>query len=151
MLELECVIGKEWHTSNWAKFYVSGLNDVMTLEEEIRSDNHHRYHLWAIDPDTEKAAGTLFAVFLQEGDKYGSKSFYFFICLICSDQTDKKIEASRGEGYIEGSFKIIAKALTKTKAPRLMEWWNNGPQNKKFALACADKINKRGAKQPPLL
>ena len=149
---MEFLIGKEFHSSSWSKFYVRGLEDITSLEENGRQDNHHYYNFYCIDPDvqTSKIEGCLFTVFIQEGDKHGTKRFQFYICEVDFQSEIQFIEAKQGEGYIEGHFKVLAEGVGKTKAPRLMGWWQQ-EQTKEFALACGEKIKVRGAKQPPVV
>ena len=150
MASIEYVNGNESHSSNWGKYYVKGLEEWAVKEdfEENRQDRHHSYQGYvALDvPD-----GTMFTIFEQNGDKRGTDTFIFSICVAGSDAT-KRDHGEYGSGFCEGNYRVVAIGNTKTKAPRLMGWWIDS-ENKtlEFAEACAVAITKRGQKDAPVI
>jgi hypothetical protein len=146
--EIEFLQGQESHTSYWGKFYVKGLEEFECKEDDPRNrrDSHHRYtfNVCLSVPDT-----TLFSVFIQDGSKRGTDLYEFYICEVDSTEPTQEISHNYTGCDIKGRFKIIAQATTKTKAPRLLEWWNSHPKTKETALLCAKYIDKRGQKTLP--
>ena len=146
MAYIEFVQGQESHTSNWGKFYVKGLEAFVVREDHDlnRKDGHHSYQCFA----GEIPVGTVFTLFEQDGTKRGTDTFKFLVCEIVEGE-DSNHSTEYGSGFFEGSFRVIAEGLTKTKAPRLMEWWNSGDKTLAFAEHCAAHIDKRGLKTLP--
>lgn len=150
MSNIEFVQGQESHSSNWGKYYVKGLEKWQVKEDfecEI-NDRHHNYNGYVCNDVPE---GTIFTIFEQSGNKHGTDTFYFLICQATDEQVEKD-KADYGRAFIEGNFKILVRAEGKTKAPRLMGWWNDSKDHSlAFANHCAIYINKRGIKElPPL-
>lgn len=143
---IEYVQGSEQHSSNWAKFYVKGLEEWAAKEDfaENRRDSHHQYQGYTC---LEVPAGTMFSVFIQDGNKWGTDKFRFLVCEVVD--ASEKIGVSYGSGFIEGAFRVVAEGSGNTKAPRLMDWWIGGPKTLAYAEACAAAINKRGQKAAP--
>lgn len=148
MASIEFVQGNEQHSSYWGKFYVKGLEEWESREDDERNkkDNHHSYQCYVC---LKVPAGTMFSVFLQDGDKYGTDTFEFYLCRVGGKNKQATIKHNYTECDVTGSFEVIAKGLTKTKAPRLMDWWNNSPQTLATAKRCAKYIDKRGQKTLP--
>lgn len=124
----------------------------MTQEdsERDRFDRHHFYRTYIIDPEKD-ADGEIFSVFNQHGNKYGTKDLEFQICQINSEYDFKEIFPFFGNnGLVRGKFAILAYAEGKTKALRLLEWWNQVPHTRPHAIACGERIKRRGVKTPPL-
>jgi hypothetical protein len=45
MSQIEFVIGKEWHNSNWGKYYVKGLENWQVREDsEYNQKNTHHFY-----------------------------------------------------------------------------------------------------------
>ena len=149
MANIEYVEGTETHSSYWGKFYVKGLETWRVKEDfdENQRDKHHSYQGYACNDIPET---TVFSVFYQDGNKRGTDVYRFYICVAYNDVTET-INVPYGSGKIVGNFRIIVQGLTKTLAPRLMDWWNNSPYEKSVELAehCAANINKRGLKNLP--
>lgn len=148
MGNVEFVHGQESHSSNWGKFYIKGLETFQAKEDfsENRNDNHHNYNGYVCN---DVPVGTIFTVFEQSGDKRGTDVYKFAICEITDDETNKW-ETSYGSGKLIGNYRILTIGDTKTKSPRLMDWWIKS-QNKSLAFAkwCDAHINKRGMKELP--
>lgn len=145
---IEFKSGKEEHSSSWGSFYVKGLEEwrEKDLDSDFnRYDAHHSYTQYMCDSVPE---GQVFSVYVRDGDKKGTKTSEFYICKV-----------SDGAGHIfnhytqcdcSGNFEVVAKGLTKTKAPRLMAWWNgNGEKSLALAERCAKYIDTRGQKELP--
>ena len=148
MNEIEFVIGKEWHTSYWGKYYVKGLENWQVKEDsELNcNDKHHfyQYYLCLDVPD-----GTVFSIFEQSGDKRGTDQFCFSLCVV-DESAESKDRANYGKGYCQGRYRTIIKTDTKIKSSRLLEWWSNSPDKSiEFAQHCASYIQKRGIKALP--
>ena len=146
MANIEYVHGCESHTSTWRKFYVRGLEEWKAKEDfaQERNDKHYCYNGYCCNDVPE---GCVFTVFCQAGNKRGTDTFEFYICESTNDQVET-IQLS--PCYCQGNFRIIAQGLTKTKAPRLMDWWINSPDKSlAFAIHCANYIDKRGLKKIP--
>lgn len=146
-IELEFVQGQESHSSYWGKFYIKGLEKFQVAEDfmQNRRDRHHSYQGYVV---LGAPSGTLFSIFEQNGSKRGTETFRFAICVIADEFCDWQTEY--GAGFVRGNFKIIAKADSRIKAPRLMGWWNNGgDQSLELAEHCAAYIDKRGMKELP--
>ena len=148
---IEFVQGRESHTSNWGKFYVKGLEPWAVREDfpEDRNDRHHQYS-GRVCPDVPQ--GTWFTIFEQNGNKRGTDTFVFSICRVTAEKIET-YNAEYGSGKILGNYEVVVQATGKTKAPRLMGWWQSRPQGRdaQWAIYCANHINKRGCKDlPPL-
>lgn len=144
------VSGNEQHSSSWGKFYVKGLEKFVVKEDHVsnRHDNHHNYQCW----EGEVPMGTVFTVFEQDGDKHGTDTFKFTILQAVEDGDEQHIRASYGSGEMSGHWIVLASADTKTKAPRLMDWWQKKPANVDAAIWAkhlAQYIDKRGVKNVP--
>lgn len=149
--EIEFVQGNESHTSTWAKYYIKGL-ESFTCKEDHALARHDRHHSYSCHVGIEIPDGTLFTIYEQSGDSRGTNAFCFQICVI--DSTfEHKDDAEYADGFCNGNFRVIAQGLTKTKAPRLMGWWNdnNNPKTFEFAKHCEKYINKRGVSIIPEL
>ena len=156
---LEFVQGNESHSSNWGNFYIKGLEKYQVKEEfpENRYDKHSSYQGYCCYvPD-----GVIFTISEKSGDKYGTSIHEFAICVSDSFKEDHK-EGEKweewypeyGDGFLKGNFRVLARGVGKTKAPRLEEWWATLPkssQNEKLALHLGKYIEKRGVKNPPAL
>lgn len=141
---IEFVQGNESHTSNWGKFYVRGLEAVAVKEDHESNirDGHHSYQCHVAN---EVPAGTVFTIFEQDGNKRGTDTFIFKIC-VAGGETQKH-KSVYGSGFVEGQFTVIAQATGKTKSPRLMRWWDERPAGGDllaYARHCAAHIDKRG-------
>ncbi|MGL4497510.1 MAG: hypothetical protein ACRC78_03150 [Planktothrix sp.] len=146
MMEIEFCNGSETHTSNWGKYYVKGLEKYAVKEDGGIYDRHHTYTNYFV---CEAQKGIIFSIFEQNGDKRGTDDFIFSICEVSEETTDDR--SAYGKGFCKGNFKVLATSgNSKTKAPRLMDWWINSDKTRDFALACAVQINKRGAKAAPV-
>lgn len=150
--EVEYISGQESHTSNWGKFYVKGLEKVVVKEDHSRNqhDKHHSYQCYVgmAVPD-----GCVFTIFYQDGDKRGTESWYYMICVTDSGAAEQTIEYGYTGTFIRGCFRVVAQAKTLTKAPRLMDWWDKRGAADPLAYAqhCAAYIDKRGvAVLPPM-
>lgn len=147
MANIEFIEGNESHSSYWGKFYIKGLEDFEVREDfdgEIH-DNHHSYTGWVCNNLPE---GQIFTIFEQNGNKRGTDTFIFAIC-IAGDAEFYDWKPQYGSGFIRGNFKLICKADSKTKAPRLMDWWTKGDGSLAYAQHCAAHIDKRGLKELP--
>jgi hypothetical protein len=146
-LRIEYLQGSETHSSSWAKFYIKGLEEIVVKEEHDSnlSDRHHGYQYYYGNLKGEES--NLFTIFSQDGDKRGTANFEFYICQLDA-YSFNRIEGKYG--FCEGNFSIIASAIGKTKAPRLMGWWvdNKHLQSPEYARCCGESINKRGQKYP---
>lgn len=150
--EIEYINGQEQHTSNWGKFAVKGLEKLVVKEDHDRNqrDNHHGYQCYfgIAVPD-----GTVFTVFYQDGNKRGTDTWHYMICVTDSTQPEQTIEYGYTGTYVHGRFRVVASAKTATKAPRLMDWWdkrgNADPLT--YAEHCAQWIDKRGVAVLPAM
>lgn len=144
---IEWVQGNEHHTSLWGKFYVKGIEGVKEDSDRNRRDRHHSYQCYYADTTNESQ---LFTIFLQDGDKYGTDTIDFYICKTLSADTEiNQIVHNYTDCYCKGHFAVIAHGSGKTKAPRLMKWWIDNPdQSLEYAQLCAKAIQKRGCKDP---
>lgn len=148
MGNIEFVHGQESHSSSWGKFYIKGLEAFQTKEDftENRNDKHHNYNGYVCN---DVPVGTIFTVFEQSGDKRGTDIYEFAICEISNDEANKW-KPSYGSGKLIGNYRIVTIENTKTKAPRLMDWWiNSRDKSLAFAKWCDAHINKRGIKELP--
>jgi hypothetical protein len=144
---IEFIMGQETHSSNWGKFYVKGLEAWQCNEGSTR-DKHQSYTDYQCNdvPD-----GTIFTIFEQSGNKRGTDTFAFTICQATGEQINME-DSAYGSGKIAGNYKILARAITPTKAPRLMGWWIDLLKDQdpaQWAQHCAAHIDKRGVKNPP--
>lgn len=150
---IEFVTGQESHSSNWGKYYVKGLESWQVKEDfsENSRDNHSSYQGYVANniPD-----GTVFTIFEQSGNKRGTETFIFSICVVTQDEINKDSSAY-GSGFVNGNYKVICTSdNSKTKAPRLMDWWTSKPADAdalSYAKHCAEHINKRGLKELPAM
>ena len=144
---IEFVQGCERHSSSWYKFYVRGLEKWECPEDfpENARDKHHFYQGYVC---LAVPFGSIFSTFRQDGNKYGTDNFDFWICVI--DGSDyKEIRAER-KAYCAGNFKVISHGQGKTKAPRLMRWWSESTDHSlDFAKHCEEYIRVRGMKDLP--
>jgi len=69
----------------------------------------------------------------------------FWICGIDENLENERISIypSGNVASIEGKFRIIAEANSKTYSPRLMEWWNAGDGSIAYAELCAKYLKPR--------
>jgi len=148
--EIEYINGQESHTSNWGKYYIKGL-EAWQVKEDFDGNVHDKHHNYTGYVCCNVPEGTMFTIFEQNGDKRGTDTFRFSICTVDYSQ-ESKDPSVYGNGFCNGGDKVIAQAITKTKAPRLMDWWTNSANKSlEFAEHCAAHIDKRGLKVlPPL-
>jgi hypothetical protein len=150
MATVEFVHGQESHSSNWGKFYIKGLEPYQVREDHQGElhDNHHNYTGYDAVNIPE---GILFTVFEQNGNKRGTDTFIFAICITTNEQVSEW-ETEYGNGFCKGNYKEIVRADSLTKAPRLMGWWIDSPEKTlEMAEWMAECINKRGLRDlPPL-
>jgi hypothetical protein len=150
---LDFIQGSEQHTSNWARFYLKGLE---TFQVGGYSTTHERYFDYAC----VVTEGTVFTVLDMNGNKYGTREFNFWICRANPYEFSTLESSYRCDVKVQGNFEIVTHGEGKTKAPRLMGWWVEfvgkndelgRSQNEKmyFAQHCAEHINKRGMKKLP--
>jgi hypothetical protein len=145
---IEARTGSEQHSSSWGKFYIHGLPLVA---DDYSRTRHESYR----DSALEAEDGIVFSIWATEGDKYGTSSSDYYICVTDSAAESRSITGgcySRG-GYCRGCFRVLAHGKGKTKAPRLLEWVKNvgGIECMSVELAehFADYIDKRGVARPP--
>ncbi|MGE5658145.1 MAG: hypothetical protein ACM37W_16200 [Actinomycetota bacterium] len=151
LCNVEYISGQEQHSSSWAKFYVKGLDKwaVRETDGEPQSDKHSSYSQFVC---LDVPESQVFTIFEQDGDKMGTDAFKFHIC-----KTSKEfgaIKSEYGRRHCTGNFEIICEGLGKTRAPRLMDWWQKAEkltneQKLAFAEHCAQHIHKRGIKKLP--
>jgi hypothetical protein len=155
-MNIEYISGSSSHSSNWAKFYIFGLDKwaVRETDGEPESNNHANFKQFTcLDVSENK----VFTVFEQDGDKRGTDTFNFYICKASAEFGEIKGEYGR---HCTGNFEIICEGLGKTKAPRLMGWWeefagkddaNKRKNSEKIAFAnhCLANIDRRGIKTLP--
>ena len=147
MSNIEFVVGAEWHSSYWGKFYIKGLEKWEAREDHAleRRDSHHKYTCYVCLDIPE---GTMFSVFEQNGNKRGTDEWEFTLC-IATDEVVNEDKAGYGNGFVMGNYREVVRASGKTKAPRLMNWWQSVPHTLKAAEWCAQHINRRGLKELP--
>jgi hypothetical protein len=146
MSNIEFIQGQESHSSNWGKYYVKGL-EAWQVKEDGQYTKHETYTEYQCNDVPE---GTVFTIFEQSGNKRGTDTFIFSIC-VTTDETVNTDDSAYGDGKIAGNFKILLQATGKVKAPRLMNWWEaRGKKDPvKYAEHCAAYIDKRGIKELP--
>jgi hypothetical protein len=152
IMNIEFLQGADSHTSNWAKFYVKGLDKwrVRETDGEPSSDHHANYQQYVC---LDVPENTVFTVFEQSGDKRGTSTFNFFICKASFEPSEITADYER---YCRGNFEVICEGLGKTKAPRLMDWWlalGEGRKRKEllaYAEHCKQNIDRRGVKELPV-
>ena len=145
---IEARTGNESHSSTWGKFYVHGLDLVA---EGYSRDRHEFYRAAAGEiPD-----GALFTIWHSEGDKRGTDTNDYYICVSDSAAEPLTIEGgcyNRGEGYVRGRFRILAHGDGPVRAPRLLEWVKAAGGIEKMtaelAVHFAAEIKRRGIKTP---
>ncbi len=156
IMNIEYISGSDSHSSNWAKFYVFGLDKwaVRETDGEPESNNHANFKQFiCLDVSENK----VFTIFEQDGDKRGTDTFNFYICKASAEFGEIKVSYGR---HCTGNFEIICQGLGKTKAPRLMGWWeefagkddsNKRKNSEKIAFAnhCLANIDRRGIKTLP--
>jgi hypothetical protein len=152
MATIEYVSGQESHTSNWGKMYVKGLEKLVVREEHEKNvrDRHHQYQCYMGEAPT----GTVFTIFYQDGNKRGTETWDYQICVADDDATEQEIKYGYTGTFVAGRFRVIAKASGKVKAPRLMGWWDARPQGIEpvaFAEHCAAHIDRRGVAVLPAM
>ncbi|HLO52518.1 MAG TPA: UvrD-helicase domain-containing protein [Kamptonema sp.] len=149
LCNIEYISGSEQHSSTWSKFWIKGLDQwaVRETDGEPESDKHSNYYQFiCLDiPDD-----TVFTIFEQDGDKHGTSDFNFWICKTSRNQAS----ISSSKRHCTGNFETVCEGIGKTKAPRLMDWWQQAEkftneQKLAFAEHCAQHINKRGIKTLP--
>jgi len=170
MANIKFVHGEEFHTGTYRKFYVKGLEKWQVEDSSIEikkkpswnekddeeffprdERNDYYYNGYCCNAIPER---TLFTIFTRYGDYQGqgakvADDIEFFICC-----TDDQIELNWNDTFspcfCQGNFKIVAKAVSKTKALQLMTWWIYSPDNSlAFAEHCALHIDKKGMRQVP--
>ena len=155
-MNIEYISGSSSHSSNWAKFYIFGLDKwaVRETDGEPTSNNHANFKQFTcLDVSENK----VFTVFEQDGDKRGTDTFNFYICKASAEFGEIKGAYGR---HCTGNFEIICEGIGKTKAPRLMGWWeefagkddaNKRKNSEKIAFAnhCLGNIDRRGIKTLP--
>ena len=149
---LEFVQGSESHSSNWGKYYVKGL-EKWQVKEDFEGNVHDRHHSYQGYVCNDVPDGTVFTIFEQNGDKRGTDTFIFSVCVVDQGEVNKDT-SSYGNGFTSGNYKVLCTSgNSKTKGPRLLGWWQKCPPGKEmeWALHCAAHIDKRGQKEiPPL-
>ncbi len=150
---IEYINGQEQHTSNWGKFYVKGLESQVVKEDHARNarDRHAQYQCYV---GAAVADGTVFTVFYQDGNKRGTDTWHYLICVVDCAEPEQMIEYGYTETFVRGAFRVVAEGRTKTLAPRLMDWWQAKPAGADplaYAEHCAAHIGRRGvAALPPM-
>lgn len=141
---IDFVVGSDGG-SRWEKFYVKGLERFQVAGEYASRGKGRWWRSYAAAPPD----GAIFSAFYQAGSKWGAEEEDFYILEVGGEC--REIKPRRGLGCVCGSFKILCHGDGKTRAPRLMEWWNSRSpgRDREFALACADLLPRRGRKLPP--
>lgn len=143
--DIQFTIGSETRSSNWAKFYVKGLEE-WKCSESISKDNREHYTEYQCNKVPED---TVFTVFDQHGDKFGIRTFQFWICALGGGEPTNGIDATYGSGEIIGDFRLLAHAKGTLKAARLLNWWTHKPTHTdllEYGTKCGIEIQKRGVK-----
>lgn len=152
MATIEYINGQESHTSNWGKFYVRRLERLVVREDHDRNrhDNHHQYQCYV---GNDVPSGTVFTIFYQDGNKRGTDTWHYMLCVVDDAADEQTIEYDYTSTYITGRFRVICKAVGKVKAPRLMGWWDARGTADPLAYAehCAAWIDKRGVAVLPAM
>jgi len=153
MASIEYVSGQESHTSNWGKMYVKGLEKLVVREDHARNghDNHHSYQCYV---GNDVPSGTVFTIFYQDGNKRGTESWDYLLCVADDQQPEQEIVYGYTDTFVRGQFRVIVKATGKVKAPRLMGWWDARPSSVSplaYAEHCAAWIDKRGVATLPAM
>lgn len=88
--------------------------------------------------------GATFSVYRSEYHYYPI-STEFWICSVSKDFEKNRISTypSGNVASVSGKFRIIVEANSKTYAPRLMQWWNNGDGSIEYAELCAKYLKPR--------
>lgn len=150
---IEYVQGQEQHTSNWGKFYIKGLETQVVREDHSRNirDRRAQYQCYV---GAEVADGTVFTIFYQDGNKRGTETWNYLICVVDGSADEQTIDYAYTETFVTGHFRVVAEGRTKTLAPRLMDWWTSRPKDVDplaYAEHCAAHIGRRGvATLPPM-
>ena len=140
--------GSEQHSSAWGKFYCkNALGGWLGVLEDSHRDRHESYGDFA----AELAPGTLFTVFTQQGDRRGTQDMRFAIAQADAGAEERTIAGGcygRG-GRVTGRFRLLADANTKTKARRLLGWWQDAPERtERYARHLGEQIAVRGRAVP---
>lgn len=147
-VQIEHLSGQRSHSSNWGKFYVKGFSKEVKEEHDLnRRDKHQSFQCYVATCND----GDVFTVFDQEGDKRGTNSWTFSICVVDTTQPETLLQNTY-TGFVKGQFRVIVTAEGKVKAPRLMDWWQKRPSHVTpliWAEHCAAHIGKRGLAEPP--
>jgi hypothetical protein len=153
MASIEYVSGKEWHTSNWGKMYVKGLEKVV-VREDHEKNVHNQHHSYQCYVGIAVPTGTVFTIFYQDGNKRGTDTWDYMICVADDSVAEHEISYGYTGTFVKGNFRVIIKATGKTKAPRLMGWWDARSANTDpiaYAEHCAAWIDKRGVAELPAM
>lgn len=149
MANIEFVQGSESHSSSWGKYYIKGLEKYQVKEEQPGGNQYDKHQSYTGYVCLDIPEGTMFSIFEQSGNKRGTDTYKFSIC-VTSDAQYSDNEAKYGNGFVKGNWEIVAEAEDKIKSPRLMNWWiESKDKSLAFAQWCAANINKRGIKELP--
>lgn len=149
MANIEFVQGSESHSSSWGKYYIKGLEKYQVKEEQPGGNYYDKHNCYTGYVCLDIPEGTMLTIFEQSGNKRGTDTYKFSIC-VTSDAQYIDNEAEYGNGFIKGNYLVVASANTKILAPRLMNWWiESKDKSLAFAQWCAVNINKRGIKELP--
>lgn len=139
------VYGTNLGSEHWWGFNVEGLFPFATYE--IHSLASHDYSCFVAGdvPD-----GTIFTIGEYDGGIGNAYLCKFSICEAASGEKNEE-RAMYGNGFIEGNYRVVARADAPIKATRLFDWWEKGGVEQTLAYAehCAAHIEKRGLKHLP--
>lgn len=104
----------------------------------------HSIKEFDFDGEWYLSEGATFSVYRSEYHYY-PLSVKFWICSVSESFEENRISIypSGNVASVSGKFRIIVESNSKTYAPRLMEWWNQGDGSIEYAELCAKYLKPR--------
>jgi hypothetical protein len=148
-------VGSDQTSHSWAKFYVRGLEK---WQVRVENADYQKYTCLNVP------VGTIFTIYCVHGDNHGTKDIRFYICEVirqeygCSEINSMYDRTRAYNRSCNGDFEILLEGKGKTKAPRLLGWWDDFLKSspdaseeakKSFIAHCQRHLAIRGLKLLP--